>query len=126
MSSNFYPAMASQPELRDHIVKFVGGTTAVTKVHGDGLVTTYIGVGLVDLTWATDPGTFLGFTCCFQATTASALKGYTCVPGVYNATTRTLRLNICGDGAGIAPALTNLAALQWLFCRVSFKETSVS
>lgn len=90
-------------------VRFVGGTTAVTKLYGRGVTVTYIGTGLVDLVWAEPQGTYLGVDGWgFDATTASGVKGYTVVPGDYNSTTRTLRLSITNAGE----TLTDLAAAQ--------------
>src|SRR5688572_4303810 len=104
-----FPQRATQPEAVDHFVKFVGGTNAVTKVFGQGVTVTYISTGIVDLVWASNPGTFLGFLATFQATTASGVKGFTVVPGVFNTTTYTLRLNI----TNASETLANLAALEW-------------
>lgn len=108
----------SEPEVREHLIRFVGGTNAVTKVLGNGITVSYVSTGVVDLVWTDDPGTFLGATFGFQATTQSGVKGYTVVAGAYNASTKTLRLNI----TGASEALVNLAALQWLTCRVLFTE----
>ena len=47
------------------------------------------------------------------------MKGYTVVPGVYNTTTRTLRINI----TNASESLTDLAALQWLTLALAFKQT---
>jgi len=116
-----YELRGTQPETVHHFVRFVGGTTAVTKTHGPGMSVTYIGTGIVDLTWTENPGTFLGMTWGMQATTVAALKGYTIVCGDYNATTRTLRLNINNSSF----ALADLAALQWAMLSVFFKQTSV-
>lgn len=122
MASDYYDTFMGVPNCRLDFVKFVGGTTAVTKVTGtgEGVTVTYIGVGLVDITWSANavPGTFLGLLgTSFQATTEAGVKGYTCVPGVYNVTTRTLRLNI----TGATEVLTNLAALQWLTLVAAFQ-----
>lgn len=113
--SDFYDGRFSEPELRAHFVRFVGGTAAVTKVKGRGITVTYITTGIVDLVWSANddpPGTFLGLMGkpAFQATTASGVKNFDCVPGVYNSSTRTLRLSITNASA----ALADLAALQWL------------
>lgn len=119
--AQFFDCMASEPEFRSYFIKFVGGAAAVTKVFGQGVTVTYSATGIVNLTWTENPGNFLGATFGFQATTASAVKGYTCVPGVYNASTKTLTLNI----TGATEVLTDLAALQWLNCWVMFKASSV-
>lgn len=101
-------------------VRFVGGTAAITKLYGRGVTPTYVSTGLVDLVWAENPGLFVGVDgYCFDATTSSALKGYTVVPGAYNSTTRTLRLSI----TNASDALADLAALQNLTIGVAFKRT---
>ena len=108
------------PGINAHIVKFVGGTAAVTKVYGPGMAVTYISTGIVDLDWsgnANNPGTFIGMVATFQATTASGVKGYTVVPGVYNTSTKKLRVNI----TGASEALVDLAAVQWLTCLCFFQ-----
>jgi hypothetical protein len=120
----FYEPLSSEPTLRSHVVKFVGGTTAVTKVFGNGITVSYISTGIVDLVWTDTPGTYVGFTWGLEALTASGVKGYTVVAGqatnVFNASTKTLRLNI----TGASESLVDLAASQWLNCIVLFKESA--
>jgi len=116
-----FQARTNQPEARDYFVKFVGGTNAVTKVAGTGagVTVTYVSTGIVDLTFELGAGDFLGLAgACFEATTQSGVKGYTVVAGVFNTTTRTLRLNICNA----VETLTNLAALQWLSITAKFTD----
>ncbi len=110
--ADFYEPLYSEPNVRADIVRFVGGAAAVTKVKGRNVTVTYISTGIVELTWSENPGVFLGLAGmpAFQATTAADVKGHTCVPGVYNATTKKLRLNI----TNAADALHDLAALEWL------------
>jgi hypothetical protein len=119
-----YPLRGTQAEEVDTFVKFVGGTNAVTKVYGPNVTVTYISAGIVDLTWATganNPGTCLGVKGhCFQATTPGDVKAYELVPGVYNTTTCTLRLNMYETGT-----LTNLDALEWLGVTVAFTTADV-
>lgn len=124
--ADFYEQESSEPELREYVVKFVGGTAAVTKVYGNGVTVTYISTGIVDLVFATPPGPFVGCTGrCFEATTQSQVKGYTVVPGAPSTNTTTgnvtLRLNI----TNASEALADLAALQWLTMKVAFKATGV-
>jgi hypothetical protein len=118
------PLRGTQAEEVDHLVKFVGGTNAVTKVWGAGVTVTYISAGIVDLTWATgaaNPGTCLGVKgYCFSATTTADVKSYTLQAATYNATTCTLRLNMHESGT-----LTNLAALEWLTLTVAFTTADV-
>jgi hypothetical protein len=123
VQQDFYQPLAAEANLRDHVIRFVGGTTAVTAVAGTakGVTVTYISTGIVDLTWAVNPGLFLGATFGFQATTQSAVKGYTAVAGAFNTTTFTLRLNI----TSASDALIDLAAVQWLCVRAAFADPSV-
>jgi len=123
MSAAEYEQLTTEPECRKHIVKFVGGTAAITKVFGKGMTTTYVSTGIVEIAWpdlASKPGAFVGCTGhCFEATTPGDLKGFTVVPGVYNATTKKLRVNIFNSTFNLA----DLAALNWLTLELCFKET---
>lgn len=104
-------------EVQQH-VRFVGGTTAVTKLFGRGITVNYISAGVVDLVWADPQGTYLGIAgFAFDATAPAGVKGYTVQAGDYNATTRTLRINI----TSAADALVDLTASQRLTIRPTFK-----
>jgi hypothetical protein len=114
------PVRSLTSELVITPVKFVGGTNAVTKVRGEGVTVTYISAGVVDLTWSAyaGAGEFVGVLGhVFQATTPGDVKAYVLVPGVYNTTTRTLRLSMYESGS-----VTNLAALEWLNLTVGFEK----
>jgi hypothetical protein len=111
-----YETKGTQSEIVETFVRFVGGTLAVTKVEGVGVTVAYTGTGIVTITWAENPGRFMGVTWGLQATTASGVKGYTVVPGVFSTTAFTLAINI----TSAAEALVDLAALQWCNLRVSF------
>lgn len=103
-------------------IKFTGaGAAPVVKVFGRGVATTRTGVGIVNLVWDENPGTYMGVMgACFEATVQSGVKGFTVVPGVYNATTRTLTINITNAGETLA----DLAAAQQLSITVAFKRTN--
>jgi hypothetical protein len=120
---DIFPVRSNIVEGSQQFVRFVGGTTAVTKVAGtgSGITVTYIGTGIVDLTWTENPGTFLGLVATFQATTAADVKGHTVVPGVFDTSTRTVRLNI----TNASEALHDLAALEWLSVLAIFKKANV-
>jgi len=121
--TQFYDLQVTEPTLKGHVVRFVGGTAAVTKDLGKAITVTYISTGLVDLTWSANvepPGTFAGLAGkpSFQATVPSGIKNFDCAPGVFNTTTRTLRLAIWNASGN----LTDLAALQWITLVALFKE----
>ena len=107
--------------MQAHVVRFVGGTNAVTKVAGTGpgMAVTYISAGVVDLDWsgnANNPGTFVGMVALFQATTPADVRLYVAVPGAYNSSTKKLRVSMYESGS-----VTNLAALEWLTCVCFFQ-----
>jgi len=106
-----------------HLVRFVGGTAAVTKVAATspGVAVTYVSTGVVDIDWsgnANNPGVFLGLVGgpAFQATTPGDVKAYEGIPGAYNSTTKKLRLSLYESGT-----LTDLAALEWCSICVAFQ-----
>lgn len=123
--SDFYEIKGSEPSERDYLVKFVGGTTAVTKVLGKGLTTTWISTGIVELAWSTNqevPGTFAGpKSGVIHATTPANVKGYSFTCGDYNASTRKLRVSIYDASNN----LVDLAALQWLTLTLAFLADGV-
>lgn len=122
MSYDAWQAKFTEPEVNATYIKFTGtGAAPVTKVNGRGVATTRTGVGLISLVWDENPGTYLGVGgWCFEATTASAVKGFTVVPGVFNTTTRTLAISI----TNASETLTDLAALQQLSITVLFKRAN--
>lgn len=106
-----------------HLIRFVGGTAAVTKDPdtAPGVTVTYISTGVVDISWAgnaNNPGVFLGLVGApgFQATTPADVKSYVGVPGTYNSSTKKLRLSMYESGT-----LTDLAALEWCSVLVAFQ-----
>jgi hypothetical protein len=123
MSQDSYDVRSSQPEEVVHTIRFQGnGAAPVTKTNGPGVTVTRTGVGVIDLIWSDNPGTFLGALFGFQATTIAGVAGMTAVCGAFNATTRTLTINV---GAAAAGALIDLAAAQWCTAVVHFKQTAV-
>ncbi len=115
-----YPKRATNPGETDHLIRFVGGSAAVTKVYGPGVTVAYTNTGIVTFTWAENPGTFLGANATFQATTPGDVAGHTAVFGAFNTTAFTLVVRIYNA----SDALHDLAALEWLACRVTFARNS--
>lgn len=130
MSRAEYELLQTEPEARDHIVKFVGGSAAVTKVFGNGMTVTYVSSGVVKISWtdtASNPGQFIGIKgYCFSATTPGNVKSYVLVHEAFVARTITagavvpgyVLLNMYESGT-----LTDLAASEWLTVTFSFSET---
>lgn len=122
MSLDSFNDQCIEPGLVKSFIKFTGaGAAPVVKVFGRGVQTTRTGVGIVNLVWDENPGTYVGVMgWCYEATVQSGVKGYTMVPGVYNTTTRTLTINITNAGE----TLTDLAAAQQLSINIGFKRTN--
>jgi hypothetical protein len=120
MSEDAWPIRSSEADDYVTRVRFVGGTAAVTELFGRGVTVTYVSTGLVDLVWSEFPGLYIGLDGWgFDATTASAVAGYSCNAGAYNSTTRTLRVSIYNG----SNTLADLAALQNLTLGVAFKRS---
>lgn len=114
---DFYEPLYSEPGLKKHLVRFVGGTAAVTKTHGRGITVAYVATGRVSITWSENPGTFagLGGSPAFQATTQADVKSFVGVLGAYASNTVELRLYESGS-------LADLAALEWCSLELLFKD----
>jgi hypothetical protein len=115
-----FPLRSSEPSEVDEVVQFVGGTAAVTRTFGSGKTVTYVSTGLVDITWSLNqarPGVIIGpKSYVFMATTAANIKAYTLVTGLYNVTTRTIRVSLYDASNN----LVDLAALQWVTIAFAF------
>lgn len=122
MSLDAWNDLITEPGVVGTFIKFTGtGAAPVTKVFGRGVATTRTGVGIINLVWDENPGSYMGVMgWCFEATTIAALKGYTVVVGAYSVTTRTLTINMTSSG----DALVDLAALQQLSITVGFKRVN--
>lgn len=122
MSQEGWNDKFTEPDVVATFIKFTGaGAAPVVKVNGRGVAVTRTGVGIINLVWDENPGTYLGVLGWgFEATVQSGVKGYTVVPGVYTPATRTLTINITNQ----AEALTDLAALQQLSITFGFTRTS--
>lgn len=119
------PVRASEPEVYETIVQLLGTGAAVpTKVLGTGISISRTAAGRILLTWADNPGTFVGIGGWgFNAATQGDVKGHTVTASVYplTASTYTLELDIWDS----AFAAEDLEALEWLTVRLLFKRTGV-
>lgn len=88
----FYPPKSSIPDERKYRIRLLGVNNAdPTEQLGQGVAITRTGEGAYLITWAENPGTFIGWAPPgFGALTPADLKGYSAVRGVYNASARTL------------------------------------
>ena len=117
-----YRARSIQPEHVMHFWKVVGtGAADPTKEEGVGITITRTGAGAYLATWSENPGQYLGSTATFEATTITALKGYTVVFGVYSATTKSVAFQVYNSTF----AATDLAATQHICVVSHFARTSL-
>lgn len=114
-----YDLQSNVPALKAHVVRMVGGSSAVTKVYGPGVAVTRTDTGDYTLTWSENPGTFIGATYGLSATTISDLAGHTVVFGAYGSSDYTLDLTL----ANASDAAHDLAALEWITVVAWFSET---
>ena len=122
MSAAEHEARFTEPGLRAHFLKFVGGTAAVTLVYGKGMTVTYVSTGIVEIAWPAlplQPGAFLGLAGrpAFEATTQADVKSFEAIAGVYNTSTHKLRVHLFESGS-----LADLAALEWCSMTLLFTE----
>lgn len=117
----YYQSLASEPELRHNIVRMVGtGASAPTRLLGDGVTITRDGVGVYTLTWASNPGVWVGPAGeSFQATTSADVKGCSVSWGAFDSTAYTVQFKVWNSAA----AARELAASEWLTVDVMFKAT---
>lgn len=111
------PVRCVTPGVQMHVVRFVGGASAVTKVSGTGLgvTVTYVGSGVVNLVWAESPGTFLGAIFSVQAATPNNIDTYTVTADEFDTSTFTLPITLSEGGTP-----TDLAASEWCTCLLLF------
>lgn len=107
-----WEAFRTHTKGREHVLRFTGnGTGQPTLNAGPGITLNRTGVGIIDVSWTNHPGTFLAVkSFVFQASTASGVKGFTVVPGDYDATNLKITLNITNAGE----TLTDLSSTQKL------------
>ncbi len=112
----------TQGDTWKHLIRAVGGVTAITKVYGPGVAVTRTGAGAYLLTWAENPGTYLGQTYSLSATTVADLAGHTVTFGAYSTTAFTLAFTM----TNASDAAHDLAALEWVTVEVSFAQTGAT
>lgn len=118
MALDSFPTRFAQHEVVMHVVRFVGGAAAATKVDGtgQGVTVTYVGSGVINLEWEENPGTFLGAVFSVQAATPNNVDTYTVTADEFDTSTYTLPITLSEGGTP-----TDLAASEWCSCLVMFK-----
>lgn len=109
-----FPKRSNLPGTVGHHISLNGAGTSVPTVQaktGNGMSVARSGVGVLVITWADNPGTFVGFNYGFGAATATAVDGWTVVRSAFTAATSTadatLTLTIFSDTPAAADLATN-------------------
>ena len=121
MSLDAWKYKATQPEAAAHLVRAVGGTTAVTKQIGTGVAVTRTGAGAYRLTWSENPGNFINAIATLEAATPGDVAGHTVVFDTWDATN--LRLDLVVYNA--SDSAHDLAANEYFNVVANFKPTAV-
>ena len=119
----FFPSKTSAPEERNYRIRLLGINGAdPTRELGQGVTITRTGEGAYLITWASNPGTFVGWSCNFGAATPADLKGYTAVRDIYDTTADvfTMPFVIYDSTFNAADIIAN----QYADICVTFKETT--
>ncbi len=119
----FYDPKSSAPGERNYRIRLLGVNDAnPTAQVGQGVVVTRTGEGAYLITWANNPGTFIGWTECFGALVPGDLKGYTAVRGVYSTTSDVFTMAFVTYNSSFSAA--DIIADQYADICVTFKECS--
>lgn len=123
MTHAAYPVRAGNPEIVEYWIRLQGaGASAPTLAEPSasaGITVARSSAGIYTLTWADDPGNYVGFTYGFEDTTPANLDDHSCI--VDNYTSKVLTITVY-DGA---PAVDDLESTEYLSLCVAFKRTSL-
>lgn len=121
--SDFFPIRTNQPEARDYLIRILGANGAdPTEQLGPDVAITRTGEGAYRITWAQEPGIFVGVAgYCFGAATPADLKGYTVVRDTYDSTNKRLDLVVYDSSFAAA----DIIADQYLDLTVRFTTTAL-
>jgi hypothetical protein len=103
-----YETLSTIPDERRYRVRLLGVNDAnPTEELGMGIAATRTGEGAYRLTFAANPGTFVGWSYAFGAATPADLKGYTAVRDTWDATNRILDFVVYTSGLLAADLIAN-------------------
>lgn len=127
MSYDADPDRTTESNVRRHIVRMVGiagGASAPTKIYGKGITISRTAAGRYLLTWADNPGTFIGCSKpLIQATTPGDVAGHDVVVEPFTSTPSTQTFTLAFRFYGATQVLHDLDALEWISMSIAFKLT---
>lgn len=117
---------ANEPAAKAHIVRLVGGSSAISiDEGGHGMTVSRTSAGLYKLTWGSNPGTFLGWSWALGAATPANVAGHSVVRDEYDASTKSLAFTLYAPGFdtnAVTWTAHDLAASEYLDIVVRFVE----
>lgn len=117
MSLDAFPLRSSEAETYQTEIRLLGtGADVPTKELGKGITVARTGTGVYTLTWADNPGTFLGWSPGLGAATPADVAGYTVVRDTY--ASKVLAISLFDATA----AAVDLAADEYLDISVRFSR----
>lgn len=114
---DFSPTKSAVPDERKYRIRLLGANGATpTAELGAGVTVTRTGEGAYLITWASNPGTFLGWSPGFGAATPADLAGYTVVRDTYDSATYSMAFVVYNSTFAAA----DIIAAQYLDIAVEF------
>lgn len=105
---HFYDPKTSVPSERKYRIRILGANDAdPSKELGQGVTVTRTGEGAYRITFAENPGTFVGWSCNFGAATPAELKGYTAVRDTWDAANKRLDFVVYNSTFAAADLIAN-------------------
>ncbi len=118
-----YPSRTSVPEERVTRIRLLGtGAAAPTIEVGQQIVVTLSATGVVKLTWAEHPGTFVNSSYMFGAATPADVKGQTCTRDIPETTAGVFSIEFSIWSSTFAA--DNLQLTEYLDLNIAFSATS--
>jgi len=123
MALNAFDMRAGAPDVVAHVIRLLGtGAANFTKQVGEGVTVVRSGTGAHTITWADNPGTYLGWSPAFGAATPADLAGHTAVREVYVAATKSMAFTIYNASF----AAHDLEADEYIDLTIIFRRTAVT
>lgn len=121
MSLDAYPVKSNEAEVKVHLVTYQGAGAAnmTTDNGGRGITLTRDSTGVFTMTWADNPGNFLGWSWAIGGATVTNVDGFDIVREAYNATAFTLQFNILTEGQ----AAHDLSTTEFVDIQLWFQST---
>lgn len=119
-----FPVISNTPGLKMHHVRLLGANGAdPTKELGNGITVTRTGEGVYRLTWAQNPGTFVGMVGTFGAATPGDVKGMTVTRDTFTAATSTASAYLDISTWDSTFAADDIIATEYLDLVIMFKTS---